>query len=451
MVHHVKMRALAGNSWTARARRAASWLAVLAVLAPAAVLAGCGTTSKVSPNAAIVADVDPRSPSATSSCSAMVLDTRASVLERVYREGVHSERVGSAEYLIEHSQALRAAVESGDRTAARQAARALLATGHLTDLRVVRGGQPFIEVGGPAMAPVHGTLTGASGVPLASYTTSVWSDSGFLIEAGGVTQAVVVLRTSGGSSVGGSPSLGAGRLPSEGTLSLAGVAYAYTSFPAQAYPSGSLRVFLLIPTSAIAPLCGRTAQDTTVNTLRQVAKLIYAGETGRSALKQVRRVQRDQALLEAVARREPAATERAIHALLNHHIVRLRVSAGGQLLSDVGGPYVLAPVSAQLRLGGRTIGSFVLSVQDDEGYLRLTRRLAGLDVLMYMNLGSTGSGPPQLVKDSLGPMPGPALASVPVSGAFQYEGRSFRVFTVRAKAFPSGPLTIRVLVPIPYR
>ena len=56
--------------------------------------------------------------------------------------------------------------------------------------------------------------------------------------------------------------------------------------------------------------------------------------------------------------------------------MRLRVSAGGQLLSDVGGPYVLAPVSAPLRLDGRTIGSFVLSIQDDEGYLRLTRRLA---------------------------------------------------------------------------
>jgi hypothetical protein len=89
----------------------------------------------------------------------------------------------------------------------------------------------------------------------------------------------------------------------------------------------------------------------------------------------------------------------------------------------------------------------VLSIQDDEGYLRLTRRLAGLDVLMYMSLGS---GAPQLVKDSLGRMPGPALADVPASGAYRYQGHNFRVFTVHAAAFPSGPLTIRVLVPIPY-
>jgi hypothetical protein len=208
-----------------------------------------------------------------------------------------------------------------------------------------------------------------------------------------------------------------------------------------------VRVYLLIPTGSSAALCGRTSQDTTVNALKRVADLIYAGEIGQSAQKQVRRVQHNRALLEAVARHEPAATEVAIKALLNHHIVRLRVSAGGQLLSDVGGPYVLAPVSAPLRLHGRTIGSFVLSIQDDEGYLRLSRRLAGLDVLMYMNFDGV---PSQLVKDSLSPAPGPALETVPASGAFRYEGRSFRVFTVHSEAFPSGPLTIRVLVPLPY-
>jgi hypothetical protein len=92
-------------------------------------------------------------------------------------------------------------------------------------------------------------------------------------------------------------------------------------------------------------------------------------------------------------------------------------------------------------LEGRTIGSFVLSIQDDEGYLRLTKRLGGLRVLMYMNAAH-----PQLVKNSLGPSPG----TVPASGSYEYRGRSFRVVTVNARAFPSGPLTIRVLIPVPY-
>ncbi len=414
------------------------------MLAALAVLAGCGSTPKAGPGGIANLQTSP----APRGCPATVLATLATVLERVYREGVRGERVGSAEHLITHSQALRAAVESGNEVAARAAAHALLATGHLTDLSVTRGGQPFLNVGVPALTPLHGTLTGASGAPIASYATSVWADNGFLIEASGISQGLVALRAGeswiGERGVGGSPALGAGALAKEGSLTLERVAYTYTSFPAQAYPSGALRVYLLIPTSTSKALCGRTSQDTAVNTLKRVADLIYAGEMGPNARKQVQRVQRDTALLEAVARREPAATELAIKALLNEHIVRMRVSAGGQLLSDVGGPYVLAPVSAPLRLHGRTIGSVVLSIQDDEGYLRLTRRLAGLDVLMYMSPAN------QLVKDNLGPAPGPALETVPAAGAFDYEGRPFRVFTVHAEAFPSGPLTIRVLVPLPY-
>ena len=97
-----------------------------------------------------------------------------------------------------------------------------------------------------------------------------------------------------------------------------------------------------------------------------------------------------------------------------------------------------APVSGVLHAGPRTIGTFVLSIQDDEGYLRLARRLGGMYVLMYMG--------DKLVKNSLGPRPG----TVPESGSFTYRGRHFRTFTLHASAFPSGPLLIQVLVPIPY-
>jgi len=423
--------------------------ALLAALGLSAVLGGCGTSSQA---ARVMGVVGPQPAGVPSSCSTAVLGTLSSVLQRVYREGVRGERIGSAEYLIGHSEALRTAVESGNKPAARAAARALLATGHMTNISITREGRPFIEVGGAALAPLQGTLTSANGAPIATYLASVWADNGFLIEGEGITQGLVALRagqrTIGGRSGGGARALGTATLANEGTLSFEHVGYSYTSFPAQAYPSGALRVYLLVPVSTTLALCGGTRQDTIVKTLRRVAGLIYSGETGQAAHKQVRRVQHNRALLTAVAHKEPAATEAAIKLLLNEHIVRMHVSADGQLLSDVGGPYVLAPVSAPLRLNGRTIGSFVLSIQDDEGYLRLTRRLAGLDVLMYMDLSP--GGPPQLVKDSLGPAPGPALSAVPASGPFHYEGRSFRVFTVHAKAFPSGPLTIRVLVPLPY-
>ena len=53
--------------------------------------------------------------------------------------------------------------------------------------------------------------------------------------------------------------------------------------------------------------------------------------------------------------------------------MRLRVSAGGKLLSDVGGPYVLAPVTRAAAAARPHDRQLVLSIQDDEGYLRLTR------------------------------------------------------------------------------
>ena len=149
-------------------------------------------------------------------------------------------------------------------------------------------------------------------------------------------------------------------------------------------------------------------------------------------------MQHYQPLLRAVAARDRPATRRAIEHLLHQHVVRLRVSAGGRCCRDVGGPYVLAPVRAPLRLNGRHDRQLELSIQDDEGYKRLAGRLAGLDVLMYM--GSRSS------RTASARSPG----TVPASGTYHYRGRTFRVYTLHAEAFPSGPLRITVLIPIPY-
>jgi hypothetical protein len=45
---------------------------------------------------------------------------------------------------------------------------------------------------------------------------------------------------------------------------------------------------------------------------------------------------------------------------------------------------------------------------------------------------------------------GPAPGAVPESGSYSNRGRRFEVFPVHASAFPSGPLLIKALVPIPY-
>jgi hypothetical protein len=405
------------------------------LVALCAALAGCGsaashqaTTKPVS----IVAHVAPRG------CAATVLADLGRVLRRVYHEGIGSERTVVARRAIAASAALRTAVEAGNPAAARAAVRELVAHGHMTDLMVMRGSHVLARAGGAAVAPISGVVTGADGRPIATYIASVWSDEGLVQESDGLAEAHIALRV-GGHSVGGSLRLPPGPLPSEGRLVIHHVPYAYTSYPATAYPAGAMRVSVVRSLGSIAHLCGANSEQTTVKTLSRVAHLIYEGEAGQRTRPQVLRVQHDPALLAAVARRDPLGARQAVESLLNQHIVRLRVQLpGGALLTDVGGPYVLAPVSAPLRLSGRGIGRFTLSIQDDEGYMRLARRLAGLKVLMYM-----GS---ELVKNSLGPEPPP----VPDGGRYSYRGASYRVYTIHARAFPSGPLTIHVLIPIPY-
>ena len=423
-----------------KASRVAITCAVLALLA------GCGSTMRDGLSAR--ASATPSAQVVSGACSTAVLGALGDVAMRAYREGVSSERTRSALSFIARSIPLRNAVERGDPRAARAAAQALVATGHMTNLRVLRGsatanggGQVLADVGAPdALAPLHGAITSASGATIGTFVTSVWADDGFVQEASGIAEGIAALRQNG-RSIAGSFELGGDEPSPRGTLTAKGTAYAYTSFPANVYPAGQLRVYLLKPLSSIAPLCGASTQDTLVNTLSRVARLIYTSEEGAHALTQVHRVQRYQPLLRAVAARDPAASRRAIEHLLHEHVVRLRVSAGGRLLSDVGGPYVLAPVHAPLRLNGQRIGSVELSIQDDEGYKRLAGRLAGLSVLMYMNPAH-----PRLVKNSLGPAPG----AVPASGTYRYRGRTFRVYTLHAEAFPSGPLRIAVLIPIPY-
>lgn len=421
--------------------RAAFALAALAALGALALLSGCGSGLRGADADDAHADVDAVE---HASCASTALQALGAVATRVYGEGISSERTVSARRMIESSTALRSAVEHGDASAARAAGRALIATGHMTNLRVMRGGRVLVELGGGALAPLKGTLNDAAGKPLASYVTSVWADGGLIAEVNGIAEAQTVLRSAGppGSErdVAGATSLPAGALPAQGTLTRAGDAYQFTSFPVAAYPAGApQRVYVLRTIASTAPLCGSSDEETTVNTISRIAHLIYDGEAGKRTVKQIRRVQGNAPLLRAVAKRDPAATRAAVAALLHQHIVRLRVSAhDGHVLSDVGGPYVLAPVTAPLRSRGRTIGSFVMSIQDDEGYKRLAARLAGLDVLMYMR--------GKLVKSTLGASPG----TIPTSGPVRVRGKSYRAYTFTAQAFPSGPLRITVLIPLPY-
>jgi hypothetical protein len=146
-----------------------------------------------------------------------------------------------------------------------------------------------------------------------------------------------------------------------------------------------------------------------------------------------------QPLLRALASGERAAVREAVHTLVysGTHVVRLRVSRGGELLADVGGPYIIAPVGGTLHFGGRTVGHYVLSVQDDLGYVKLETRFVGMPLLLRME----GRRVP--IEGNL------SASGVPRSGTYHYHGRKTEVYSFVAKAYPRGALDVSLLVPVP--
>jgi hypothetical protein len=196
------------------------------------------------------------------------------------------------------------------------------------------------------------------------------------------------------------------------------------------------------PAGASSADCG-SARDTYAGALGEVGERIYAGEDTRQGAVDVAvaSVTSSTALARAVATDDQVALRAVVTQIVyNHlHIVRLRVIRDGRVLADIGGPYVLAPLSGELRLNGRAVGRYVMSVQDDLGYRLLAERLAGMQVVMR-----AGDGP---VLSTLDPAP----ESIPPQGTLTFGGVTYLTHTIDATAFPSGPLSIHLLIRAPGR
>ena len=147
----------------------------------------------------------------------------------------------------------------------------------------------------------------------------------------------------------------------------------------------------------------------------------------------------------AVREAANAVTE-AVHGLVysHTHIVRLRVLQGGRLLADIGGPYIIAPVGGSLRFHGRVVGSYLLSVQDDLGFVGLERRLVGLPLILHVGAvrvplqGTTRTGSVAI----------PDTGAVVIRGVRGAPGGAhFQAYSFDAKAFPTGVVRISLLLP----
>ncbi|HEY2397496.1 MAG TPA: hypothetical protein VGH78_00750 [Solirubrobacteraceae bacterium] len=195
------------------------------------------------------------------------------------------------------------------------------------------------------------------------------------------------------------------------------------------------------PVASAAP-CAAAAGATRAAAAGFVARRIYGREVSSPEVSRDRRqVEGYAPLLRALAGGSRGAVQAAVTSLVfsHTHVVRLRISKGGSLLADVGGPYILAPVGGSLRVGGRTVGRYLLSVQDDSGYAKLATRYIGYPLLMRQ-------GARRL------PVEGtfsPGSTFIPARGPVSWRGSRYDVFSLAAQAYPSGPLEISMLVPPP--
>ncbi|HSZ05779.1 MAG TPA: hypothetical protein VK778_11385 [Solirubrobacteraceae bacterium] len=365
-------------------------------------------------------------------CASTVAGTLGQVGERVYHAAATGDDIAQAVGRVRGSTALASAIDSGNASAAGAALREVL-RGQIVRIEIVRNGRVFASAGtgGPAIAPVRGSIPGTS----ASYVLSVQSDEDYLQVAHQITGAQILMLAGGrrlaGTVAGPPPST----VPTSGPLSYAGQNFQVASLAGTVYPSSALRIALLVPSGALS--CPGSTSQTRVETLGRVGERIYGEELDSpTVLATLRRLEHSTAFIDAVAAHSIPATRAAIISFFaaHIHVVRVRVTVGGRLLYDLGGPYVLAPVHGTLRSHGRVVGDFEMSIQDDAGYLKLAHLFTGAEVLMRV------AG--RQVQGTLSPGP----ANVPERGAVTYGGRSYEAYSFTAEAFPSGPLRISLLL-----
>jgi hypothetical protein len=261
-------------------------LAIAGALVPLATLAACSSASvrtaatgrpagqpAAAPAAVAGAAATPSQP-----CGAQAAETLARtagvVASRIYRNELTSSEVVSDRHQVEGYKPLLNALEGGDRTALKEAVSSLVYSHtHIVRLRVTRGNAVLADVGGPQiLAPVEGTLR-EHGRTLGRYALSVQDDLGYVKL---VTRFIgVPMVLSSGThvlAVEGALDPGPSPIPAHGPVSYRGASYQAFSFTARAFPSGSLRISLMVPVTA--SLSRQACADIKVAELGRVAERI---------------------------------------------------------------------------------------------------------------------------------------------------------------------------------
>ncbi|HEV2973599.1 MAG TPA: hypothetical protein VGX69_01220 [Solirubrobacteraceae bacterium] len=195
-------------------------------------------------------------PSAGLSCPGSAAQTRVEALghvgERIYEEEAGSAYVRATLHQIEASHAFAQAVAERNTAAIRAAIVSLFAAHiHVVRVRVYAvepsGAQRFLyDLGGPyVLAPVHGTVR-SGGREVGRFSFAIQDDAGYVKLARRFTGADVLMRV-GARQVMGTLDPGPAHVPDRGTVYYEGARYEAYSFVGEAFPSGPLRISLLVP------------------------------------------------------------------------------------------------------------------------------------------------------------------------------------------------------------
>ncbi len=197
-----------------------------------------------------------RFPPATlrSGCAATKAETAINTLggaaQRLYRAEVSGTGPRDALRYAVRDPAFRSAVGSGD-----SAAITRVVTGgffhvrrlHIVRVRVTQGRRQINATGGPfVLAPASATMPGPGG-RAATVSLSVQDDTGYIKLVRRLVGAQAVLRTPSGQVPGSALHPAPRRLPARGTVTAAGRRWRVYSFGAKQFPSGPLRISILIP------------------------------------------------------------------------------------------------------------------------------------------------------------------------------------------------------------
>ena len=190
---------------------------------------------------------------APAACGAQAPETLAQaaglVATRIYAGEVSSLEVQSDKREVEEYAPLLSALESGNQPAVEAAVKSLVYSGtHIVRLRVTQGSTLLADVGGPyILAPVAGVLR-VKGHAVARYELSVQDDLGYVKLETRFIGAPLVLRIGLREvPVEGLVTPAPASIPEHGPVHYRRIAYQAFSFEAGAYPSGSLRISLLVP------------------------------------------------------------------------------------------------------------------------------------------------------------------------------------------------------------